>query len=211
MNTSTPILNYGAGGLGVELLDLCGRTVCYQGREIFFVDDFKFGSVLLGFPIISLNQASKDFPGAEMILASGDPEGRVKMFNAAKSSGFRLPTVIDDTASVSFNACVGEATIICARSILAARSQVGSNVLVNVHSIIGHDVFVDDAAVLASMVNTGGGCRIGKRAMLGMGVTLRPGISIGKNTTVALGSTVFSDVPNDVTVVGNPARVSRKK
>ncbi|MGX7262374.1 DapH/DapD/GlmU-related protein [Enterococcus crotali] len=51
---------------------------------------------------------------------------------------------------------------------------------------------------------------IKKNAWLGANVTVLPGITIGKNSIVAADSTVTKDVPDNVVVVGSPARVIRK-
>jgi len=45
------------------------------------------------------------------------------------------------------------------------------------------------------------GCSIGANA------TILPGVTIGENSIVGAGSVVTKDVPNDVVVVGNPARI----
>ncbi|OJG52093.1 hypothetical protein RV06_GL001108 [Enterococcus haemoperoxidus] len=51
---------------------------------------------------------------------------------------------------------------------------------------------------------------IKKNAWLGANVTILPGITIGKNSIVAADSTVTKDVPDNVIVVGSPAKVVRK-
>ncbi|MGY3777494.1 DapH/DapD/GlmU-related protein [Isobaculum melis] len=51
---------------------------------------------------------------------------------------------------------------------------------------------------------------IKKNAWLGANVTVLPGITIGENSIVAADSTVTKDVPDNVVVVGSPAKVIRK-
>ena len=211
MSNKETILIYGAGGLGVEVLDLCHRTGQFSERNILFVDDVRYGENVLGIPIVSFDYAASHFPSSDMILASGEPAGRRNMYARAKSVGFSLPTVIDASATVSQYCEIGEASIICAGCTIAARSKIGTNVLINVDSIVGHDVTVENSAVLASKVNTGGWCRIASGAMVGMGALIRPRINIGENSLITIGASVFADVPADVTVVGNPARISRRR
>jgi maltose O-acetyltransferase len=50
---------------------------------------------------------------------------------------------------------------------------------------------------------------IGDNAWLGGGAIVLPGVTIGKNSVVGAGAVVTKDVPADVVVVGNPARVAR--
>lgn len=50
---------------------------------------------------------------------------------------------------------------------------------------------------------------IKKNAWIGANVTVLPGITIGENSIVAADSTVTKDVPDNVIVVGSPAKVVR--
>jgi galactoside O-acetyltransferase len=51
---------------------------------------------------------------------------------------------------------------------------------------------------------------IGKNVWLGAGAIILPGVTIGDNSIVGAGSVVTKDVPANVIVVGNPARVLRQ-
>jgi UDP-2-acetamido-3-amino-2,3-dideoxy-glucuronate N-acetyltransferase len=48
--------------------------------------------------------------------------------------------------------------------------------------------------------------RVKKHASIGSGTTILPGVTIGEGAMIGAGSVVTKDVPNYVTVVGNPAR-----
>lgn len=50
---------------------------------------------------------------------------------------------------------------------------------------------------------------IGNNVWIGADVTVLPGVTIGDNTVVGAGSVVTRDVPADVVVAGNPARIIR--
>lgn len=51
---------------------------------------------------------------------------------------------------------------------------------------------------------------IKKNAWIGANVTILPGVTIGENAIVAADSTVTKDVPDNVIVVGSPAKVVRR-
>lgn len=51
---------------------------------------------------------------------------------------------------------------------------------------------------------------IGNNVWLGGNVTILPGITIGDNVTVGAGSVVTKDIPNNVVVAGNPAKIIKK-
>jgi acetyltransferase-like isoleucine patch superfamily enzyme len=48
---------------------------------------------------------------------------------------------------------------------------------------------------------------IKKNACIGIGAIICPGVTIGQNAVVAAGAVVTKDVPDNVLVGGNPAKV----
>jgi acetyltransferase-like isoleucine patch superfamily enzyme len=52
--------------------------------------------------------------------------------------------------------------------------------------------------------------RIGSGSWLGHGVIVLPGVTIGEHVTVAAGSVVTRDVPDNCVVAGSPARIVRR-
>lgn len=51
---------------------------------------------------------------------------------------------------------------------------------------------------------------IGKRCFIAVGATILPGVRIGDEVIVGAGSVVTKDVPSNVVVAGNPARIIRE-
>ena len=47
---------------------------------------------------------------------------------------------------------------------------------------------------------------IGKKAWVGAGATILPGVTVGENAVVGAGSVVTKDVAANTIVAGNPAR-----
>lgn len=63
-----------------------------------------------------------------------------------------------------------------------------------------------DAAQRAAGVEFGKPVTIGKNVWIGGGAIILPGVTIGDDAVIGAGSVVTRDVPEGVTVVGNPAR-----
>jgi len=60
-------------------------------------------------------------------------------------------------------------------------------------------------------VNVSGAPVIGEKVYLGPGSIIVGDITIGNNVTIGANAVVYSSFPDDVTVLGNPARVIKKK
>ena len=85
---------------------------------------------------------------------------------------------------------------------------------------IGHNVsFIND--IFPKSVNEDGSMQsdkdwdlkttiVKKRASIGTSATILGGISIGENSLVGAGAVVTKDVPPNVVVAGNPARIIKK-
>ncbi|MDE5788547.1 MAG: galactoside O-acetyltransferase [Bacteroidaceae bacterium] len=52
--------------------------------------------------------------------------------------------------------------------------------------------------------------RIGRRAWIGAGATILPGVTVGENAVVGAGSVVTKDVEPNTIVAGNPAKLIRR-
>ncbi|KAJ2478121.1 hypothetical protein IWW56_003918 [Coemansia sp. RSA 2131] len=65
---------------------------------------------------------------------------------------------------------------------------------------------VDPAARLTG-VESARPIKIGNNVWVGGGAIILPGVTIGNGVTIGAGSVVTKDVPDNVVVVGNPARV----
>lgn len=85
-------------------------------------------------------------------------------------------------------------------------------------------IAIDDDAMIAAnvqlisnnhdlddrMVITCKPVHICRRAWIGAGASIMPGVTVGENSVVGAGSVVTRDVEPDTIVAGNPARVIRK-
>ncbi|MFC3852766.1 NeuD/PglB/VioB family sugar acetyltransferase [Salinispirillum marinum] len=197
---------YGAGGLGVETLDIL-RSYLNDESDFtinFLVDNID-AKVVNGVDVVEYSSNLEGY----VTIAIGEPATRLKLYNKIKeekSSKLELKTIISKDAFVSEFATVGEGCIIAPFCSIQSTALIGNNVAINTAAIVGHDVVVGESAVISSQVNIGGGVKVGRESYIGMGALIREGINIGSNVIVGMGSVVHRDIPDGVIAMGNPAR-----
>jgi sugar O-acyltransferase (sialic acid O-acetyltransferase NeuD family) len=118
--------------------------------------------------------------------------------------------VIHSSAIIAPSATVGDGTIVLHGVIVQANARVGRQVLLNTSASIDHDNVIGDYAHISPHVTLCGHVEIGEGTHVGAGAIIIPSIKVGKWSTIGAGSVVIHDVPDGVTVVGNPARVVRE-
>lgn len=201
---------YGAGGFGLETLDICLGAMAAglaPKRRLSFIVDGSSQKEVLGYPIVELADCE---PGAPVTIAVGEPAARAKLAEKVAAAGLRLASAFAPSAVISPLATIEEGVIVAPFCSVQARAFIGRNAAINTMAIVGHDVHVAEGAVISSMVNLGGAVRVGPRAYVGMGAMIREKLTVGTESIVGMGSVVHRDVPDEVIVMGDPARVLRR-
>jgi acetyltransferase-like isoleucine patch superfamily enzyme len=96
--------------------------------------------------------------------------------------------------------------MLAAGSVVGPNSTVGRFCIVNTCASIDHDNVLEDGVNLSPGVHFAGDVICREDAFIGTGASAIPGVRIGRRAVVGAGATVITDVPDDTTVVGTPAR-----
>lgn len=88
----------------------------------------------------------------------------------------------------------------------------GSGIVIGETAIIGNDVILYHGVTMGSVQHDLGSKirrhpKIGDGVLVGAHAIILGGISIGNNVKIGAGTVILHDVPDDVTVVGNPSRI----
>jgi len=137
----------------------------------------------------------------------GDNRPRAKIFERIRSIGLCFAKVVHPSAVVADSVELGEGVVLFAGAIVNSGARLGKNVIVNTGAIVDHDVILGDHVHIATGAVLSGGVRVGAYSHIGTGACVRQNIAIGSRALIAVGAAVVTDVRDDETVAGVPARL----
>lgn len=129
------------------------------------------------------------------------------------------------------NARIEPGAIIRDQVTIGDRAVIMMGAIINIGASIGDDTMIDMGVVLGGRAEVGKRCHIGAGAviagvieppsalpviieddvLIGANAVVIEGVRVGKGATVGAGSVVLHDVPAGAVVVGNPARIIKRK
>lgn len=212
---SDAVLVWGAGGHGKVVTDLarvCGHTV------IGFVDSdattlgnvVEPGGACVVIPEDELKRslaAGTQLPrGARYVLLGiGDNQIRRRCLSALDDT-LLSKALVHPHATVSDSTILGDASVVFAGAVINAGARLGRAVIINSGAVVEHDCVIADGVHISPNATLTGGVIVDEGAWVGAGAAILPGLRIGRRSIVGAGAVVIRNVPDDVTVVGNPAR-----
>ena len=116
-------------------------------------------------------------------------------------------SIIASSAFVSSSATIGKGCIIYPGCFIGANARFGEGIFMLSGSIINHDCIIENDVTITAGVRLAGSVTVRSGAYLGQACNIKQYLEIGKNSTVGMGAVVTRNVPDNVTVVGCPARV----
>lgn len=194
----------GAGGHGRVVAEAASEA---GFSDVAFLDDrFPDVAACQGFPVLGslASQAGTFVSGDQVCLAVGNNRKRAEI--AETYNNFPYASVIHPRAVISRTVRLGRGTTILANVVVNANSNIGDHVILNTACIIEHDCVISDAAHVSPGAILAGGVFVGARSWIGAGAVVRQGIAIGCDVIIGAGAVVVSDIADQTTVVGVPAK-----
>jgi sugar O-acyltransferase (sialic acid O-acetyltransferase NeuD family) len=207
------LLVWGGGGHGRVVADLvraAGYALAgYVDRDLARLGDTVEpggGRVVVAEAEFLLQaQSGQCANGADGVtLAIGDNHAREACLR--RVPGLYAPALVHPSAVVSPSARLGRGTVVLPLAAVNAAARLGEAVIVNTAAVVEHDCVLGDAVHVSPGAVLAGGVQVGARSWIGAGAAVAQGIRVGRDAVVGAGAVVIRDVPDGMTVVGNPAR-----
>ena len=190
---------FGAGGHGKVVLSIL-KDSGVQVTQI--IDENPKIKNFVGFQVYEPGELAS---GVEpIIITIGNNRIRFEKTQQLTNESFGM--AVHSTAWVDTKVTIGPGTVIMPKAVINTGSLVGEHCIINTSSVVEHDCQIDALVHIAPNATICGGCSIGKGSLIGAGAVVIPGIKIGQWCTIGAGAIVTHDIPDGLTVVGNPAR-----
>lgn len=208
------ILIFGAGEGSQEIVkviidDINKVKPTWQILGFVDTDHKKTGIEILGYTVFgaSLNGNCEEIFGICGVMNCGLRQKIIE--DEIEKNGIHLASLIHPSAITSGDFQSGPGLIIYPGVKVSYGVRVGKGVFINYNSVLGHHVAIGDYAFIAPSATINARCTIGRSCVIGSGATLIPGISIGENAVVGMGTAIFSTVKPGGTVTDLPRKITK--
>jgi len=202
------IIIYGASGHGKVIADIIEKS----DKEISgFVDDDskKWGLNFFRYKILGGYDYLNDIDRYqyEIIIGIGDNNTRKSISGKISKEEIKFSIVIHPSAQIAKNVIIEEGTVVMANAVINPDTRIGKHCILNTSSSVDHDCDLGDFVHISPGACLGGNIKVGKCSWIGLGASIKNNVIIGENSIIGAGAIVINDIPDNVIVVGNPAKI----
>lgn len=195
----------GAGGHGKVVADVAERAGWTQ--VVFF--DTRFSSshnVHAHWPLVAVPEDAAAQGCDGYFVAIGNGPARQQWCEWLLDKGLPLVSLVDPSAVVSDYSVIEPGVLIVAGAVVNAGSCVSMGAIVNTRASVDHDCHIGPYSHICPAAALAGTVKVGAHSWVGIGSQVKQGICIGDDVIVGAGATVVTDISDNLTVVGTPAR-----
>ncbi len=208
------IVIYGSGGMALEVVQLIEdiNEAEPTWNILGYIDDFigdqaDENLVVNGYRILGTREIVKELdPSAYWVIAVSNPKEKREIHTSLNQYNLQYATLIHPTAKISKNVKIGEGSVVSYDCILSVNVVLGSQVYLNMRTVVGHDSVIQDYTSCLINCIVAGNVVVGEGVLLGSNCVIREKKTIGNNAKISMGSVVYFDVEEDVVVMNRPPK-----
>jgi UDP-N-acetylbacillosamine N-acetyltransferase len=205
------ILIFGWGAQAKVVLEILASSNEFKAENVFTLDqpvpqDHKSYPVsMFEWEDASIKRCKADGI-TKAIVVHADNIKKARYITKVKSLGFDLINLIHPKAYVATTAQLGCNIIVNANAVIHPYTSIANGTVVHALANIGHNCDIGMCCNISPGAVVGGWVQIGEGAYIYMNSTVLNNIKIGKHSIIGAGSMVVTNVPDNTTVMGNPAK-----
>ena len=204
-----PLLIIGAGNVG-GFLSYNIKQFSPEYDILGFIDDDKrkIGNKIYGREVLGGVSNIKNFieDGIAVVIGIANPAVKKKVYVQLKNYKLHFPSFISKTAWISEKVTIGNGVIVYPGVSINYETKLDDFVIVNLNCALGHNCTVSRFSTLSPGVNLAGFTYVEENVDVGIGVSTRQNVRIGRNSIIGGQSMLVKNVIADSLVVGIPGK-----
>jgi sugar O-acyltransferase (sialic acid O-acetyltransferase NeuD family) len=202
----TGVMVIGAGGHAKVVIATLQESA-QNVAAVYDDDPTKWGTCILGIPILGAIDELARRPSCRAIIAVGDNSVRQRIATQLQLTWI---SVVHPKAYVHDTVEIGTGVVVCAGAVLQPDAKIGNHAIINTAASVDHDSRIEDFAHIGPGAHLAGNVFVGKGTLLGIGSQVNPGIKIHENVIVGAGAAVITDLSAEAVAIGIPARATEQ-
>ncbi len=201
---------YGSGGHGKVVLDI----LLEFGADVAgFIDDdtSKKGQKIRGVEVLEDCSCLKEKKQISVALGIGNNKIRQEKFNKVINMGYSVINALHPKSIIARDVKLGKGIVIMPGAVVNSGSIIEDGVVVNTGATVDHDCHLSRFCQIWPGAHLAGTVSVGESSYIGTGASIIQNLIIGKNVMIGSGAAVIENIPDNVTVVGVPAKVIKER
>ena len=160
-----------------------------------------------GVPVVPFEEITEHFAPEDhhffvAITYFGLNQVRTRLYQAARTHGYRAASYVSPEAFVWKNVKLGEHCFVFEKTVIQPFASVGDNVIFWSGCFVGHHSSIASHCFVAAHSAVNGSTSVGEYTFLGANCTIANHVTVADNCIISAGSHVMSDVEPNQVVIG---------
>lgn len=174
---------------------------------------------LFGLPVVPFEEIERFFDPDQVefyaaLVYSQLNRLRTRLYEEAKTKGYRPASYISSRAFVWANAVLGEHCFIFEDNTIQPFVKIGNNVVLWSGNHVGHHSVIEDNCFISSHAVISGFCTVGKNTFIGVNSAIANNVVIGADNWLGVGVNILKNTDPDCIFKSEhpePAKVSARR